>query len=68
MREKDKQDSFSGDRFSGTTEEIRAGASVRGPAPAYDYDETLARRAGEIIARAVSAAGRIVRGASKRKY
>jgi hypothetical protein len=67
MREKDKQDSFSGERFSGTTEEIRAGASVRGPAPIYD-DETLARRAGEIIARAVSAAGRIVRSGSKRKY
>jgi hypothetical protein len=67
MREKDKQDSFSGERFSGTTEEIRAGASVRGPAPIYD-DETLARRAEEIIARAVRASGRIVRGGSKRKY
>jgi hypothetical protein len=59
---------FSDERpSSGTPEETPTEASVGGPAPIYE-DESFARRAGEIIARAVRAAGRGLKRGSKRKY
>jgi hypothetical protein len=57
---------FADGRPSGTAQDTATEASVREPAPMYD-DESFARRAGEIIARAVRAAGHGMRGDSKRK-
>jgi hypothetical protein len=56
---------FADGRPSGT-QDTATEASVREPASMYD-DESFARRAGEIIARAVRAAGHGMRGDSKRK-
>lgn len=56
---------FSDERPSGTAGETPSQASVREPAPMYD--ESFARRAGEIIARAVRAAAHGVRRDTKRK-
>jgi hypothetical protein len=55
---------FSDERPNGTAKETPTEASAREPAPMYD-DESFARRAGEIIAGAVRAAGRGVRRGSK---
>ena len=57
---------FSDERPRGTPEKTPTEASIRGPASIQD-DESFARRAGEIIARAVGTAEDIVRRGSKRK-
>jgi hypothetical protein len=64
MRDKGKQEGFPAERHSGTPEQAPSKASIREPAP---DDESFARRAGEIIARAVRVAGHGVRRDPKRK-
>jgi hypothetical protein len=65
MREKEKQQQFSNARGRGTSEEAPSKGSIGEPAP-IDDDESFARRAGEIIASAVRAAGHAARRGSKR--